>query len=95
MPVASATHAPSRSSSPSSMAGCQHSGGIRSTMAWTRSSMGNPKENSTPRLRQAAANRWVAPAESERASTRGESGSPGRGRACSGTCARAMSSTVT
>jgi hypothetical protein len=52
-------------------------------MRWMRSSTGNPKENRTPRSRQAAANACVAPAESERASTRSEPGSPGRGRACS------------
>jgi hypothetical protein len=60
MPVASATHAPSRSPS-SSMAGCQHSSGMRSTIRRMRSSTGNPKENPTPRLRQAAANRCVGP----------------------------------
>jgi hypothetical protein len=39
-----------------------------------------PEGELHPSLRQAAANRCVAPAESERASTRGEPGSPGRGR---------------
>jgi MMPL family len=38
---------------------------------------GNPKGNPTPSLRQAAANRCVAPAESDRASTRGEDGVAG------------------
>jgi hypothetical protein len=61
MPGASATQAPSRSSPPSSMAGCQHASGIRPTMCWMRSSTGNPKENSTPRVRQAATKAWVAP----------------------------------
>ncbi len=42
---------------------------------------GEPEGGPHPRARQAAANTWVAPAESERASTRGEDGSPGRGRA--------------
>ncbi len=37
MPVASAAQAPSRRSSQASMAGCQHWGGIRFTMAWMRS----------------------------------------------------------
>ena len=102
MPVASATQAPSRKSLPSPWsvcsAGCQHCSGMASTIRWIRVSTGNPKENPTPRSTHAAANAWVAPAESLRASSRGPShvpgSSPGRGRACSGSAANAMSSTM-
>ena len=58
-------------------------------MAWIRASTGNPKENHTPRSRHAAAKAWVAPAESERGTTRTDSGSPGRGRAWAGNAAKA------
>ena len=73
-PVASATHAPSRISTSVWIAGAQQDSGIRSTTSLIRASTGKPKEKPTPRSRQAAANAWVAPAESERASTRTESG---------------------
>lgn len=93
--MASATHAPSRNSSSVWIAGCQHEDGIRSTIRWTLASTGNPNENSTPCSTHASANVCVAPAESERASTRGDPGSPGRGRACGSSAARASLSTVT
>ena len=94
MPVASATDAPSRNTSPSPWsgrsAGCQHSSGMASTMRWIRASTGNPKENPTPPSTHAAANAWVAPAESERVRTRGPVHCPlsasWTGRACSGKC---------
>ena len=100
--MASATHAPSRMSLPSPwsvwIAGCQHDSGMASTIRWIRVSTGNPKENPIPRSTHAAANACVAPAESERASTRVPSqvpgSSPGMGRACSGSAASAMSSTL-
>jgi hypothetical protein len=63
-------------------------------MAWVRASTGKPKENHTLRARHAVAKAWVAPAESERTTTRTEPGSPGRGRARSGNEDRACSSTV-
>jgi hypothetical protein len=55
----------------------------------------NPNENPTRRSRRAAANAWVAPAESDRISRLGALGSPGRGRAGSGSAASAMSNTST
>ena len=54
----------------------------------------NPNEKPTPTARQCAAKPWVAPAESDRTSTLGESGSPGRGRWLSGSAASAWSSTA-
>lgn len=91
--VASATHAPSRISPSESMAGYQPSARLRvSTASQTRASTGNPKENPTPRSRQAAAKRWVAPAVSERTTTAGAPGSPGRHPA--GSAANAWSSTL-
>jgi hypothetical protein len=98
MSVASATQAPSRICPSASMAGIQHWAGIWFTIAWIPMLTANPNENPTPRSRQAAANPWVAPAESDRANSLGESGlsgSPGRGRARSGSAASAMSSTAT
>ena len=92
--MTSATQAPSRMLSVS-IAGYQAVSGMALTMSLIRKSTGKPKENPTPSSRQAAAKVCVAPAESDRASTRGESGSPGRGRACSGNAAIAISRTVT
>jgi hypothetical protein len=89
MPVTSTTQAPSRIPPPVSIAEAQQWSGTRSTMPWIRASTGNPKENHIPRSRHAAAKAWVAPAESERATTRAEPGSPGFGRACSGNAANA------
>jgi hypothetical protein len=93
MPVASATQAPSRSprlrSPGASTGGDQIHDGLDALIDR------EPEGELHPSLRQAAANRCVAPAESERASTRGEPGSPGRGRACSGSYASAIVITVT
>ena len=55
-----------------------------STASQTRASTGNPKENPTPRSRQAFANLWVAPAESQRTTAAGAPSAPGAGRGSEG-----------
>ena len=92
--VASASQAPSRTCPSASTAGyhtvkpCSAAVAAASASTWTAARTaavtGNPNENPTPAARHAWAKPWVAPAESDRISTRGPIGSPDLGRYCAG-----------